>query len=208
MQTMRDMLEYYNNLDVLPFLEAAEKLAAFWRNIYQLDMFDCISVPGLAERALMKTRSKFSYFMLPQKPRAVPKPAAEATAVQSEVPAPPVLPNPMFVKSELYDTEANDRMLDLLTQMAQPGPSTAPDVTAPIPDDLELVRQLVAPPEQVEENLEVKVKPPPPAPPPLPPPPPKPPLIMSLEVICLQTNKILARAVCQHKFHAWSTILF
>ena len=64
---MRDMLEYYNNLDVIPFLEAIEKTRRFWVDQAQIDMFDCISLPGLAERYLMKTREPHSYFMLPQK---------------------------------------------------------------------------------------------------------------------------------------------
>lgn len=64
---MRDMLEYYNNLDVLPFLEAIEKTRKFWEQEAQIDMFDCISLPGLAERYLMKIKSPFTYFMLPQK---------------------------------------------------------------------------------------------------------------------------------------------
>ena len=67
MTSMRDMLEYYNNLDVIPFLEAIEKTRRFWIDQAEIDMFDCISLPGLAERYLMKTREPHSYFMLPQK---------------------------------------------------------------------------------------------------------------------------------------------
>jgi len=68
-RTMRDMLEYYNNLDVVPFLQALQKLMDYWWDSEGIDMFDCVSIPGLAERVIMKTRSPFSYFMLPQKPR-------------------------------------------------------------------------------------------------------------------------------------------
>ena len=47
MDTFRDFLVWYNNLDVVPFLEAIDKMSDFWieRNI---DMFkDGVSVPGL-----------------------------------------------------------------------------------------------------------------------------------------------------------------
>jgi hypothetical protein len=68
MTSMRDMLEYYNNLDVIPFLQALDKMKDFWRGSdIGLDMFECVSLPGLAERQLMKSRSPYTYFMLPQK---------------------------------------------------------------------------------------------------------------------------------------------
>ena len=47
MSTFRDFLVWYNNLDVVPFLEAEEKISQFWRE-RKIDMFkDGISVPGL-----------------------------------------------------------------------------------------------------------------------------------------------------------------
>ena len=47
MKTMRDFLVWYNNRDVVPFLEAIDKQFAFYRQ-QNIDMFkDGISVPGL-----------------------------------------------------------------------------------------------------------------------------------------------------------------
>ena len=52
MRTLKDLLIWYNNLDVVPFMEAAEKMAQFYRTM-QVDVFkDCISVPGLTLRYL------------------------------------------------------------------------------------------------------------------------------------------------------------
>ena len=47
MTTMRDFLVWYNNRDVVPFLEAIDKQLAFYRQ-QNIDMFKYgISVPGL-----------------------------------------------------------------------------------------------------------------------------------------------------------------
>ena len=47
METLRDYLIFYNNLDVTPFLDAIAKQAAFYHNRH-IDIFkDGISVPGL-----------------------------------------------------------------------------------------------------------------------------------------------------------------
>ena len=62
MKTLRDMLAYYNNADVAPFLEAISKQ----RNFYAekgLDMFkQGISVPGLSLRLLFKYINKTKHF--------------------------------------------------------------------------------------------------------------------------------------------------
>ena len=48
MQTLRDFLVWYNNLDVVPFLEALDKMSQFWRR-YSVDMLkEAISLPSLA----------------------------------------------------------------------------------------------------------------------------------------------------------------
>lgn len=48
MSTVRDFLKWYNNLDVVPFLEALEKMTQFWRP-KGIDMFkEAISLSGLA----------------------------------------------------------------------------------------------------------------------------------------------------------------
>ena len=47
MKSMRDFLVWYNNRDVLPFLEAIDKQFAFYKQ-QNIDMFkDGVSVPGL-----------------------------------------------------------------------------------------------------------------------------------------------------------------
>ena len=48
MRTLKDFLVWYNNIDVLPFLEALEKMCKFWRS-KKIDMLKAaISLPALA----------------------------------------------------------------------------------------------------------------------------------------------------------------
>ena len=64
MSTFRDFLVWYNNLDVVPFLEAVEKMSAFWQE-RKIDMFkDGISVPGLTLKYLFSYLSPQTYFSL------------------------------------------------------------------------------------------------------------------------------------------------
>ncbi|CAB4020669.1 Hypothetical predicted protein, partial [Paramuricea clavata] len=52
MTTLRDFLVWYNNLDVVPFLEAIDKMSNFWQE-RNIDMFkDGVSVPGLTMKYL------------------------------------------------------------------------------------------------------------------------------------------------------------
>ena len=47
-KTFGDWLEYYNNLDVTPFLETLEKIKAFYTSI-GVDIFkDAVSLPGVS----------------------------------------------------------------------------------------------------------------------------------------------------------------
>ncbi len=56
MTCFRQYLEWYNHLDVSPFLEALQKQFAFYRDELHLDLFkDAISVPGLTLKYLFKT---------------------------------------------------------------------------------------------------------------------------------------------------------
>ena len=64
MQTFEDFLVWYNNLDVVPFIEAVEKMSQFWRE-RKIDMFkDGISVPGLTLKYLFSYLSPQTYFSL------------------------------------------------------------------------------------------------------------------------------------------------
>ena len=64
MITVNDFLVWYNNLDVLPFLEAVEKMSAFWQE-RKIDMFkDGISVPGLTLKYLFSFLDEQTYFSL------------------------------------------------------------------------------------------------------------------------------------------------
>ena len=64
MQTFEDFTVGYNNLDVVPFIEAVEKMSQFWRE-RKIDMFkDGISVPGLTLKYLFSYLSPQSYFSL------------------------------------------------------------------------------------------------------------------------------------------------
>ena len=54
MQTFGDWLEYYKNLDVTPFLEALEKMKAYYTNL-GVDIFkDAVSLPGVALQYVLR----------------------------------------------------------------------------------------------------------------------------------------------------------
>jgi hypothetical protein len=63
MKTFKDFLEWYNNLDVLPFIDADEKMNMFYKN-KKLDLFnDGVSLSGLVLKYLMEgTESDFYLF--------------------------------------------------------------------------------------------------------------------------------------------------
>ena len=54
MKTLRDWLEYYNNLDVTPFLETLEKIKAFYTKL-GIDIFkDAVSLPGVSMQCILR----------------------------------------------------------------------------------------------------------------------------------------------------------
>ena len=54
MQTFGDWLEYYNNLDVTPFLETLEKMKAFYTKL-GTDIFkDAVSLPGVSMQYILR----------------------------------------------------------------------------------------------------------------------------------------------------------
>ena len=63
MKTMKDFLKWYNNWDVIPMIEAINKMLEFYR-AKGLNMFkDAISLPGLAYKMLLScSKAKFSLF--------------------------------------------------------------------------------------------------------------------------------------------------
>ena len=62
MKTMRDFLVWYNNRDVIPFLQAIDKQFAFYKH-QNIDMFkDGISVPGLSLLHLFNDLPNDTYF--------------------------------------------------------------------------------------------------------------------------------------------------
>ena len=64
MQTFREFLVWYNNLDVEPFVVAVEKMMAFWRE-REIDIFkDGVSVPGLTMKYLFNFLDEQTYFSL------------------------------------------------------------------------------------------------------------------------------------------------
>ena len=64
MSTFKDFLVWYNNLDVVPFLEAVEKMSQFWQE-RKIDMFkDGISVPGLTLKYLFSYLSPQTCYSL------------------------------------------------------------------------------------------------------------------------------------------------
>ena len=64
MVTFKDFLVWYNNLDVVPFLDAVEKMRQFWQE-RGFDMFkEGISVPGLTLKCLFSFLGNQTYFSL------------------------------------------------------------------------------------------------------------------------------------------------
>ena len=64
MKTLRDFFIWYNNRDIVPFLEAIEKQFLFYK-LRHIDMFkDGISVPGLTMNLLFDTLPRDIYFTL------------------------------------------------------------------------------------------------------------------------------------------------
>ncbi len=66
MKTFKDFLEWYNNLDVLPFIEAIEKMKQFYID-KRLDIFkDGVSLPGLFLKYLIRT-TKEQFYLFDEK---------------------------------------------------------------------------------------------------------------------------------------------
>jgi len=63
-KSMRDMLVYYNNLDVEPFLTAVETAANFYQERHIDMMKDGISLPGLTLRYMFSNISNGDYFTI------------------------------------------------------------------------------------------------------------------------------------------------
>ena len=58
MKTFGDWLEYYNNLDVAPFLEALQKMKEFYTNL-GVDIFkDAVSLPGVSQQYILRKTLK------------------------------------------------------------------------------------------------------------------------------------------------------
>ena len=54
MQTFGDWLEYYNNLDVAPFLEALQKMKEFYTSLGIDILKDAVSLPGVSEKYILR----------------------------------------------------------------------------------------------------------------------------------------------------------
>ena len=54
MQTFGDWLEYYNNLDVAPFLEALQKMKEFYTTLGIDILKDAVSLPGVSEKYILR----------------------------------------------------------------------------------------------------------------------------------------------------------
>ena len=54
MQTFDDWLEYYNNLDVAPFLEALQKMKEFYTSLGIDILKDAVSLPGVSEKYILR----------------------------------------------------------------------------------------------------------------------------------------------------------
>ena len=54
MQTFGDWMEYYNNLDVAPFLEALQKMKEFYTTLGIDILKDAVSLPGVSEKYILR----------------------------------------------------------------------------------------------------------------------------------------------------------
>ena len=54
MRTFGDWLEYYNNLDVAPFLEALQKMKEFYTDLGVVIFKDAVSLPGVSEKYILR----------------------------------------------------------------------------------------------------------------------------------------------------------
>ena len=54
MQTFGDWMEYYNNLDVAPFLEALQKMKEFYTSLGIDILKDAVSLPGVSEKYILR----------------------------------------------------------------------------------------------------------------------------------------------------------
>ena len=64
MQTFKDFLIWYNNLDVQPFCEALENMSAFWKD-KKIDMLrQGISIPGVTLMYLFTSLESGIFFSL------------------------------------------------------------------------------------------------------------------------------------------------
>ena len=67
METFRDFLVWYNNRNVLPFLEAIEKMSEFWQE-RNIDMFkDGVSVTGLTMKYLFSNVPNVDFSLFNEK---------------------------------------------------------------------------------------------------------------------------------------------
>ena len=64
MNTFRDFLVYYNNKDVIGFLQALKKQKAFFRDNGMTFLDDALSLPGLTLDLLYKLKDPNSFFVL------------------------------------------------------------------------------------------------------------------------------------------------
>ena len=64
MITFKDFLVWYNNLDVVPFLDAVEKMSQFWQERKINMLKDGISAPGLTLKFLFSFLENQTYFSL------------------------------------------------------------------------------------------------------------------------------------------------
>ena len=78
MQTFGDWLEYYNNLDVAPFLEALQKMKEFYTALGIDILKDAVSLPGVSEKYILRKtlQSRWGY-----KPPELYSPNKEAYAM-------------------------------------------------------------------------------------------------------------------------------
>ena len=111
METFRDFLVWYNNRDVVPFLEAIDKMCEFWQD-RNIDMFkDGVSVPGLTMKYLFSNIPKVYFSLFAEKDKDL-----YYTMKDNNVGGPSIIFNRYHKKDKTFYTQGRNDKKELKTQ--------------------------------------------------------------------------------------------
>lgn len=116
MKSCRDLLEWYNNLDVVPFVEAVEKQQAFTKEAHGFDFFhDALSISSYAEKSMIK----YGWKAFTEKPWKWERPYPDDV--------PPLVVSPKVLKKKIdgYMTQDREAKRDCTSNYVTPEIITA-----------------------------------------------------------------------------------